>query len=84
MPLSIRSPEVEYRARELARRTGTTMTEAIAQALAASLDMHSGIDSLRDRLSRIAADCARLPDLDPRTPDEILGYSQDGAWDHGR
>ncbi len=26
MPLSIRSPEVEYRARELARRTGGDLT----------------------------------------------------------
>ena len=91
MPLSIRSPEVEYRARELARRTGSTMTEAIARALDASLDrIGGGSDARRARLAQIAAECAALPDLpdlgatDHRSADEILGYGPEGAFDHGR
>ena len=38
MPLSIRSETVESRARELARRTGRTMTDAIGDALAQRLE----------------------------------------------
>lgn len=85
MPLSIRSPVVEYRARELARRTGTTMTEAIARALDASLDRIGGsTDARRAALVRIAHECAALPDLDRRSADEILGYGPEGAFGHGR
>lgn len=84
MPLSIRSPEVEYRARELARRTGSTMTEAISRALDASLDrLGSGTDARRAALARLAAECAALPDLDRRSAEEILGYGPEGAFDHG-
>jgi antitoxin VapB len=81
MALNIRNKEAEALADELARRTGETKTEAV-------------IKSLRDRLSRIrrqrprqrlayqldeiAQACARLPVRDRRTPDEILGYGDDG------
>ena len=37
MAISIRNPKVEHLARELAQRSGATMTEAIADALEASL-----------------------------------------------
>jgi antitoxin VapB len=33
---------------------------------------------LADELDEIAQHCARLPALDPRTPDEILGYDEHG------
>ena len=33
---------------------------------------------LVDELDEIALHCARLPVLDPRTPDEILGYDEHG------
>jgi hypothetical protein len=35
---------------------------------------------LEEALFRIAERCARLPDLDPRPPDEILDYGPDGAF----
>jgi hypothetical protein len=28
----------------------------------------------------IGAHCAALPDVDSRTPDEILGYDEAGMW----
>lgn len=31
-----------------------------------------------DELDEIALHCSRLPVLDPRTPDEILGYDEHG------
>lgn len=42
------------------------------------------IGELRDLLARvraIQADIARLPILDPRTPDEIIGYNERGHFD---
>jgi antitoxin VapB len=32
----------------------------------------------RELLERIAAHCAALPVLDPRAPDQILGYDEHG------
>jgi len=80
MPLSIRSPAVEYQARELARRTGTTMTEAIGNALTERLeDLDARASGLREELLAIARECAAAPDLDARSAEEILGYGPDGA-----
>jgi antitoxin VapB len=33
---------------------------------------------LADELDEIALHCSRLPVLEPRTPDEILGYDEHG------
>ncbi|OQW92842.1 MAG: hypothetical protein BWK78_00275 [Thiotrichaceae bacterium IS1] len=37
-----------------------------------------------EEILQIGRDCAALPDIDTRTPDEILGYdkSQIGLWDN--
>ncbi len=80
MPLSIRSETVERRARELARRTGRTMTDAIGDALAGKLEaMDASAAGLREELLAIARDCAAAPDLDSRSVEEILGYGPEGA-----
>lgn len=80
MPLSIRSETVENRARELARRTGRTMTDAIGDALAERLaTMEARASGLREELLGIARECAASPDLDDRSAEEILGYGPDGA-----
>lgn len=84
MALSIRSPKVEKLARELSHRTGTTMTEAIAVALEARLaEQDEGAERRRALLADIAAECVAAPDLDRRSPDEILGYDETGAFRHG-
>ncbi len=84
MALSIRNPEVEKLARRLARHSGSSMTEAIADALEATL---SGMDtkavSRRTVLAEIAAECAALPDLDSRGAEEILGYGENGGFADG-
>jgi hypothetical protein len=33
---------------------------------------------MRERLARLAADAAAMPVLDDRTPEDILGYGEDG------
>lgn len=81
MGLSIRNPEVEKLARRVSRRTGETMTEAISKSLKerlARLERDTGQDAVRKRVDKILARVHALPDLDKRTPDEILGYDENG------
>jgi hypothetical protein len=84
MAISIRNPRVERLARDLAHRKGTTMTEVIVEALEASLAGNDGdYTPRRDALAKIAAECAVLPDLDKRSPEEILGYGTAGEFADG-
>jgi antitoxin VapB len=81
MPLSIKHPEADRLARELAAKTGETLTEAVMNALRERLDRQSGRKRplhLRDELRAIRERCAKLPVLDNRTPDQILGYDERG------
>jgi antitoxin VapB len=38
----------------------------------------AGEEDLADELMKIGKRCAALPVLDPRSPDEILGYDEHG------
>ncbi|MGH3730884.1 MAG: type II toxin-antitoxin system VapB family antitoxin [Micromonosporaceae bacterium] len=81
MALSIKNPEADRLARELANRTGETLTEAVVTALRERLARQSGRTralALREELSAIRRRCASLPVLDDRAPDEILGYDAQG------
>lgn len=84
MALSIRNPEVEKLARQLASRSGSTMTKAIADALETTL---SGLDTKaiprHAALTEIAAECAALPDLDSRSAEDILDYGATGGFADG-
>jgi antitoxin VapB len=79
--VSIKNHETERLARELARRAGVSITEAITIALREQLAREEGrrnTPSVRDELLAIGRRCAALPDLDTRRPDEILGYDELG------
>jgi antitoxin VapB len=68
-------------AEEVARETGETRTDAVIHALEERLTRLRGRKAAVGDLSivqQIAAHCAALPDLDPRAPDEILGYDERG------
>jgi antitoxin VapB len=85
MALSIRSAEVERMARELSRRTGEGMTEAIKAALEARLDDQTeAAKSRANKLRAIARECVKAETLDTRSEDEILGYDEDGGFKRGR
>jgi antitoxin VapB len=82
--LSLEDKETDRLAREVAALTGETLTDAIRKALAERLArerLRRGV-SLRlvDRLMEIGRHCAALPDLDRRSPDEIVGYDETGMW----
>ena len=81
MALSLKDPEADRLAREVAARTGETLTMAVVVALKerlARLRGRSKRHRLRDELREIARRCADLPTLDDRSPDEILGYDHRG------
>ena len=81
MALNIRNPETEQLATELARRTGETKTEAVTKALRERLERlprGRAKRSLADQLNEIVERFSKLPELDSRTPDEIIGYDEDG------
>lgn len=81
MALSLKDPEADRLAREVAERTGETLTGAIVVALRERLARLRGRPRrrpLRDELREIAKRCASLPTLDQRSDDEILGYNDQG------
>ncbi|MBN1947052.1 MAG: type II toxin-antitoxin system VapB family antitoxin [Bradymonadales bacterium] len=81
MALSIKNPRAEALAEEVARVAGETKTDAVINALeerlARLLGRRAAVGDL-SALKQIAAHCASLPDLDHRTPEEILGYDENG------
>jgi antitoxin VapB len=82
MPLSLKSPEADRLAREVAARTGESLTTAIVVALRERLDrLRQGSKKrrLRDDLREIGERCAQLPTRDDRPADEIIGYDERGV-----
>jgi antitoxin VapB len=84
MALSLKDKETDRLAREVAALTGETLTVAIRKALAERLErerLRRGQSScLADRLMEIGTHCSALPDVDTRSPDEIIGYDETGMW----
>ena len=81
MALSIKDDEADRLARRLAALTGESLTDAVREALRERLRRVEGRTAaprLRDELRAIRKRCARLPVLDPRSPEEILGYDEHG------
>ncbi len=81
MALSIKDPEADRLARELAARTGESLTEVVVVALRERLARETGRTRsipLREELAAIRGRCSTLPVLDARTEDEILGYDDRG------
>lgn len=81
MALSIKSIETEHLAREIAAKTGESLTGAIQKALEERLERLNNSrrsQPLAAQIDDILARVDAMPDLDPRTPDEIIGYDEDG------
>ena len=82
MPLSIRNPKAEKLARQVAALSGESMTQAIIHALEArlqELQKQSPAQPLVQEIMDISERCSSLPDRDPRSPEDIIGYDHDGA-----
>ncbi|MCB9726844.1 MAG: type II toxin-antitoxin system VapB family antitoxin [Deltaproteobacteria bacterium] len=81
MALSIKNDEADRLARELAELTGESLTQAVVLSLRERLERKRSIKDnrvLAERLMEIGRRCASRPRLDSRTPDEILGYDDNG------
>jgi len=83
MGLSIKDPETERLVRTLAKRRKTGVTETIRNAVIAELASTPAVDDEEDAwwaaIRAIEARSRALPVLDPRSPDEIGGYDENGA-----
>lgn len=81
MALSIKNDEADRLSRELARRQGVSITDAVIRALRAELEREKRRlrpQPVAERLLETGRRYSALPDLDERSDDEILGYNEIG------
>ena len=81
MALSIRNPQAEKLAREVAAESGESLTEAIIHALEERLRHLRGCHTATDvagEIMKISLRCRALPEMDRRGADEILDYDEQG------
>lgn len=85
MALSIKNPEADRLARQLATATGESLTEAVMNALRERLQRqryrkhNKGHRRLSEQLREISKRCAALPVLDRRSGEDIIGYDDRGV-----
>ncbi len=80
MSLNIKNQEAHRRAKELARLTGETITEAVDHAIAERLErlrQRRKRGAVAERLLEIGHACSMLPVLDKRSPEDML-YDDQG------
>lgn len=84
MALSLKDPETDRLARQVAALTGESLTEAVRIALAERLERErtrrGAVPRLAESLAELAREAAALPDIDTRAADEIIGYDDTGLW----
>ncbi|TLY64692.1 MAG: PSK operon transcription factor [Gammaproteobacteria bacterium] len=80
MALSIKDPEADRLAREVAKVTGETLTAAVIHSLRERLARvrRTRGPRLSDELLKIGRRCARLPVQDKRSAEEIIDYDEHG------
>jgi len=81
MPISIKSMETERLVREIAAKTGESLTGAIQKALEERLERLKGqrrSQILTSQLEEILRRVDQLPILDSRPADEIVDYDEHG------
>jgi antitoxin VapB len=82
MALSIKNDETERLARQVARETGESLTEAIRNSLQERwerLKARRRIQVLTGQVEDLLRRVDALPNLDSLPEDEILGYDESGA-----
>jgi antitoxin VapB len=75
--LYIKNPIAHRLAEQISKRTGGTLSDAVISALEDKVQQ-TGRPIDRMKVEALCAKIQSLPVLDPRTPDEILGYDDLG------
>lgn len=83
MTLHIKDEKADRLARQLAQATGETLTEAVTRAIEERLGRfrrrsEAEIEARRRAMIEVIEEIKKLPVLDPRSPDEIIGYDEHG------
>ena len=81
MPLNIKDDRAHDEAKQLARLTGESITDAVRTAIRERLDRVRKTKARRplvERVQPIIDRFAARPVLDDRSPDEIIGYDEKG------
>ncbi len=81
MALNIKDARTDQLAREVAKQAGESLTDAIRIALEERLQRLSGrrhAATRREKLEEILSRVDKLPRVDDRSEDEILGYDENG------
>jgi antitoxin VapB len=87
MALNIKNAETEKLVRELARRRGQGITEALTDVVRHAVERErmkprrESREELHRKIQAIVDEFNRLPVLDDRSPDEIIGYNEHGLFD---
>ena len=84
MPLNIKNREIHEQAQELASLKGVSISKAVGDAIREALEHERvrrsrSFERRRSALDEVAADFARLPVVDSRSAEEILGYDEQGV-----
>lgn len=78
MALNIEDPEIDILAKELVELTGQPLERAVKEALLEQVTRQREVQRVLKSVQEISEHFMSLPVLDPRTPDEILGYDENG------
>lgn len=81
MAMSIKGLEAERLAREVSAKTGESLTKAIETALRERLDrlkQQRRGEIMASQIEEILRRVDELPVLDRRSPEEIIGYDENG------
>ncbi len=80
MALNIKDPEADRLARELAARTGESITQTVVKALRERLKRETAKTpvGLKEEIMAISRRAGRLPRRTDESPEEIIGYDECG------
>lgn len=81
VPLNIKNPTAEHLARTLAQATGSTITDAVIDALRiqlAAVQRRQERPGLRSEITALQDFLRSQPERDSRSAEEILGYDEFG------
>ena len=85
MAILIKDQETDRMIRMLAERTGESIADAVKQAVRERLKRvaltEEEIALRKRRLDRLVAEAKKLPTVDDRSANEIVGYNASGHFD---